>query len=166
MYTCQCTYKCYILWNMLLHNIYCYTCILYTYKLGYANEAFTPSQNICKQLKSIQHDAVSWGNVYFIFSVAIVFGLFSTEGQFQRMRQPHPGLRQLEIRDHDAGQRPAPAWPQHCAAGLWKVRASNPTLLYRRCLTRIRLWLIENFISRLTWKTYDAVQYMFRTIDH
>ena len=44
------------------------------------------------------------------------------------MRQPHPG--QLEIRDHDAGQRPAPAWPQHCAAGLWKVKTSNTTSLH------------------------------------
>ena len=62
--------------------------------------------------------------------IDIVFGLFSTEGQCQRMRQPHPGLRQLEIRDHDAGQRPAPAWPQHCAAGLWKVKTSNTTSLH------------------------------------
>lgn len=31
----------------------------------------------------------------------------SRESEHQRMRQPHAGFRQLEIRHHDAGERPA-----------------------------------------------------------
>lgn len=48
----------------------------------------------------------------------------SRESEHQRMCQPHAGFRQLEIRHHDAGQRSAAAWPQHCAPRLWQVRFS------------------------------------------
>lgn len=54
----------------------------------------------------------------------------SRESEHQRMCQPHAGLRQLEVRHHDAGQRSAAAWPQHCAARLRKVRTHFYTIIW------------------------------------